>query len=115
MATQMRSATAAVVEDWTHVLGTEIVQCDSNRRLTGNVKRALHSSGFPALSRVSIYISNGCIVLRGIVPSYHVKQIAQEIAIGGVGLGQVTNLLEVRDPTGSSTHKASAVARWEAR
>ena len=97
MARLTRSATAAVAEDWIQVFGKQPLARDGSRRLRTDVRRALRAASYPALSRARVFLSDGCIVLRGIVPSYHVKQVAQEIAMRVGSVHKVINLLEVRD------------------
>ena len=115
MATLMRIATAAVAEGWTHVLGERSPDCDENHRLASDVRRALQTAGYPALNRASVLISDGCVVLRGRVPSFHVKQIAQEIAMQVVHVLGVINLLEVDGDYEPWSKERSTETHLEAR
>jgi hypothetical protein len=42
-------------------------------------ERGLHSSRYSALKHVSCDYQGGVLVLRGCLPSYYLKQIAQEV------------------------------------
>ena len=55
----------------------------------------LWSSGYGALRRVTVEVSEGAIVLRGGVPTFHHKQVAQVIVLGMGGWRRVRNLIEV--------------------
>jgi osmotically-inducible protein OsmY len=97
MAILMRLAAAAVVEVCTQVGPKEPAKRDGQAQLAGEVKRALLAAGYAALRHVIVFTSEGCIVLRGTVPSFHVKQVAQEIAMRTVKVEAVSNQLDVGD------------------
>ncbi len=59
-------------------------------------KRFSESSYF-ALRGVSCEYHEGMFVLRGAVPSFHMKQLAQELVRKIEGVGAVVNALEVKD------------------
>ncbi len=56
---------------------------------------ALSRSGYLALRDVSCVSSEGVIFLHGRVPSFYLKQVAQEIAFGAEGVRRVINRIEV--------------------
>jgi osmotically-inducible protein OsmY len=95
MATIMRPATVAVDECWTQVIATQRAERATDLGLIDEIKRALRAATYPALARVDVLASDGCVVLRGIVPSYHVKQVAQEIAMCTAKVEAVNNELRV--------------------
>lgn len=71
----------------------------SSRRvheLQQHVIDALVNSGYAALAFVGCDIDGGRVILRGSVPSYHLKQLAQVHALRVDGVGRVENRLEVR-------------------
>lgn len=61
-------------------------------------------SGYLALRDVSCQARDGEVHLRGRVPSYFLKQIAQEIAGGVEGVRQVINRIDVLCLSRSTTH-----------
>ncbi|MGE5195686.1 MAG: BON domain-containing protein [Deltaproteobacteria bacterium] len=63
--------------------------------LTKNVDRALRATGYLALRDLQVVVSEGFVILRGKVPSYHLKQVAQATALGVPGVLEVENELEV--------------------
>ena len=42
-------------------------------------ERGLHSSPYPALKTVSCDYQGGVLILRGCLPTYYLKQMAQEV------------------------------------
>ena len=56
---------------------------------------ALGKSGITWLRRVTVEASGGDVVLRGTVPNYYLKQLAQETAMAMPGVGLVRNELQV--------------------
>ncbi len=67
--------------------------------LTLTVKQAaqdrLHQSPHPALRQVSCECEQGVLVLRGRVPSYYCKQLAQEAVAQLEGVVQIVNEIQV--------------------
>lgn len=66
--------------------------------LTAKVERALRSTGCAALRDVRVLVSTGFVILRGKVPSYYMKQNAQEAALSVPGVAELANELEVVSP-----------------
>jgi osmotically-inducible protein OsmY len=65
-------------------------------RLANEIRRALLESGYSALRCLSVVVHERAIVLRGAVPSYFMKQMAQEIVKAVCGAQSLTNRLTVR-------------------
>jgi hypothetical protein len=63
------------------------------------VEDRLRRSPYLALRDVSCLAHDGVIYLHGCLPSYHLKQIAQEIAAGAAGVCRVVNRIEVSAPS----------------
>ncbi|MCA9124718.1 MAG: BON domain-containing protein [Planctomycetaceae bacterium] len=59
--------------------------------------RRLQATHYAALRGVSCEFHEGMLVLRGTVPSFHLKQVAQEIVLKIEGVGALVNALEVGD------------------
>jgi hypothetical protein len=60
----------------------------------------LRRSGYLALRDVTCVASDGVLYLSGRVPTYYLKQLAQEIAAGVDGVRLVINSIEVTAPAG---------------
>jgi osmotically-inducible protein OsmY len=63
--------------------------------LAERVERALHGTGYRSLRDIEISVQARLVTLRGRVPSYYLKQLAQTIALAVPGTKQVRNSLEV--------------------
>ncbi|HZW30609.1 MAG TPA: BON domain-containing protein [Isosphaeraceae bacterium] len=63
------------------------------------VEERLRQGPYLALRDVSCLARDGVIYLHGCLPSYHLKQIAQELAAGAAGVGRVVNRIEVSAPS----------------
>jgi hypothetical protein len=64
------------------------------------VEERLRQSAYRALRDVSCLARDGVIYLHGCLPSYHLKQIAQELAAGAAGVRGVVNRIEVSAQSG---------------
>jgi hypothetical protein len=53
---------------------------------------------YPALWTVSCQQINGALILRGSVPNYYLKQLAQVLVAKALGGGQILNEIDVDDP-----------------
>lgn len=71
----------------------------SNDRLREMICQEMGLSGRLGLRGVSVHVDNDRIVLSGTVPSYFLKQIAQEAARRACRHRRVLNELAVSDPT----------------
>jgi CheY-like chemotaxis protein len=60
----------------------------------------LHASPYAALKNIACAYDHGVLTLRGSLPSYHLKQLAQETVAGLKGVEHVDNLIEVAEPAG---------------
>lgn len=66
-------------------------------------EEGLQRSGYLALRTVACDGRDGVIYLRGRVPTYYLKQVAQSIALGVQGVRRVVNLIEVLAPVRAAT------------
>lgn len=64
-------------------------------QLTERVIRALWNSGYAPFRDISVVSNDGKLVLRGSVPSYHLKQLAQTVARKISGTNEIRNELTV--------------------
>jgi osmotically-inducible protein OsmY len=58
----------------------------------------LRKSPYPEVRRVACEFHEGLLFLRGRVPSYYLKQIAQTVVLGMDGVDEIHNQLEVITP-----------------
>jgi osmotically-inducible protein OsmY len=66
--------------------GQNTVQPKSeDQRLAEKVGRALDGAGYPSLRDLQVHAHNGYVTVRGRVPSYYLKQVAQSLAISVLG------------------------------
>jgi hypothetical protein len=66
-------------------------------------EQGLRSSRYPALKTVSCDYQEGVLVLRGRLPTYYLKQIAQEVVAHQVkGVGRLENRIQVVRPASRS-------------
>lgn len=63
--------------------------------LSEEVERALSVTGCPALRSVDVAINHGVVGLRGRMPSYYMKQLAQSVTQFLPGVPEVRNELHV--------------------
>jgi len=71
----------------------------------------LRRSGYLALRDVSCLASDGVLSLHGCLPSYYLKQVAQELAAGVDGARHVINRIEVLAPAGRARQGHGTLAR----
>jgi len=65
-------------------------------------ERRLWGSGYLALRDVLCEAHAGSVRLRGRLPSYYLKQMAQSLVADIEGVGRVVNLIEIAGPPGRS-------------
>lgn len=61
-----------------------------------DLQKQFQRSPYGALRQLICHVEQDSIVLRGTVPSYYLKQIAQTLAIKSMGLGSIYSDIEVR-------------------
>lgn len=72
------------------------------------VAARLRRSGYPLLCGIHCELRDDVLVLSGAVPTYHLKQLAQALALHTLGVRQVENHVKVAV---SSTEEDHAVKR----
>jgi osmotically-inducible protein OsmY len=75
-----------------------LVQRRTKLSLSGRIKRALRATGYSALRTIEVVVQGRCVVLQGVVPSYHMKQMAQVVTLAVPGVQQLCNDVEVIPP-----------------
>src|SRR5262245_40139893 len=81
-----------------HPTGTEpdTQRPDPQASIQEVAERALRSGPYPALKKLSCDYQGGVLVLRGCLPSYYLKQIAQEVVGHQVqGMDRLDNQIQV--------------------
>lgn len=74
------------------------VRTAADRVLVTEIGRALLATGHRLFHTVTIFVADGVVTLRGQVPSYYLKQLAQSAALATVGTRELRNELAVLDP-----------------
>lgn len=65
-----------------------------------SVECRLRGSPYLALRNVGCAYSDGLLTLRGCLPTYYLKQMAQEVIVGVEGVRAIANEIEVIAPFG---------------
>jgi osmotically-inducible protein OsmY len=68
---------------------------DAGILLSAEIERALRATGYPALRHVEVATHDWIVFLRGRVPSYYLKQLAQAAVLVVPGVREVRNELNV--------------------
>jgi osmotically-inducible protein OsmY len=63
--------------------------------LAERIERALRANGYPALRTIEVSVEGGRVVLKGRVPSYYMKQMAQSATLSIAGVKELCNEVEV--------------------
>ncbi len=71
--------------------------CNQDSCLAASVCRSLHQSSYTDLRRVECVCQAGIVVLHGRVPTFYLKQIAQELLRRFGCVRQIINSIEVDD------------------
>ena len=61
-------------------------------------ERSLRSNSYLALKNISCDLLDGVLVLRGCLPTYYLKQIAQEVVAHLEGVKRIENRIQVVTP-----------------
>ena len=65
-------------------------------RMSHDIRVALRRSGHAELRRVEVMTDGQRVTICGIVPTFYLKQLAQELARGASGGQKIDNQLEVK-------------------
>jgi len=71
------------------------IELQEDCRLAQQVAFALSATGYASMRTVEVAAFGGAVFLSGQVPSYYMKQVAQEIAMQVVGVREMNNGIEV--------------------
>jgi hypothetical protein len=75
-----------------------VVQHRTKLSLGDRIERALRATGYSALRTIEVVVQGRWVVLQGLVPSYHMKQMAQVVTLAVPGVQQLCNNVEVIPP-----------------
>jgi hypothetical protein len=77
-------------------------QCCTNAPRTGlsppaaiDLQKQLLSSPYWSVRQLVCHVGADCVIVRGTVPSYYLKQVAQSLAARVMGLSQIQNDIHV--------------------
>ena len=77
----------------------------ASQRIVVEVRRRLCSTGHHLLRWIEPEVCDGAVVLRGRVPTYYLKQLAQSVLLTDRLVETIVNLIEVSE----NGHKAAPV------
>lgn len=81
--------------DWPLAKSFTAPTASSDEELSAGILRQLRHSGYMPLRKICISVDHGRVQLRGRVPSYYLKQLAQATALSIEGVEHVDNRLVV--------------------
>ena len=86
-----------IAEQSESISHSDAVSCNEGTDfvLPSEVEQVLQSTGYQGLRGVKIAVHYGVVFLRGHVPSFHMKQVAQTSARSVSGVREVRNELNV--------------------
>lgn len=67
----------------------------ADARVAERIDQALRGTGYLSLRNLEIIVTQGLVVLRGRLPSYYMKQVAQAAVRAVPGVGEVHDQLDV--------------------
>lgn len=71
---------------------------DLQTRIIELVERCLHRNPYLAMRHVSCDYHDGVLILRGCLPTYYLKQLAQQVVVGLQGVERIDNQIQVVTP-----------------
>jgi osmotically-inducible protein OsmY len=80
---------------------------EAAERIAKLAERRLQESGYCCLRRVSCHYHEGVLALRGRVPSFYLKQVAQTVVRQIEGVIEILNQVEVVDSSAQSVEESS--------
>lgn len=62
-------------------------------------EKQLHDNAYHVLKNIHCSVEGGALVLRGSLPSFYLKQMAQETVVTLPGVAEIVNLIQVVPPS----------------
>ena len=72
-----------------------MVRSALNSRVEEAVRNRLNESAYPSIKHIDCQFDDGILVLRGRLPSFFMKQVAQETIADLDGIKEIVNCVEV--------------------
>ena len=69
----------------------------ASERVLREIRRRLCAAGYHVLQQIECEYFDGVVVLRGCVPTYYLKQIAQAVLLATPIVEEVVNLIDVSE------------------
>jgi osmotically-inducible protein OsmY len=88
-------------------LPTEAVSCTEANGIQARAQAGLLASPYREVQKINCLFSNGVMLLRGQVSTFHMKQVAQTILMNIEGVNQIVNSIQVY-PTESAELSGSS-------
>jgi hypothetical protein len=85
--------------------GDVLPECDQVPGLAELAESRLRCNSYLALKNVSCEYQQGRLILRGLLPTYYLKQLAQEVVARIDGAIQVVNEINVLDSVAASSSR----------
>ncbi len=82
-------------EDAIRTITRALAQSLEDLRLAERIQQVLQGTGYPSLRAVAITVRGRLVTLQGCVPSYYMKQLAQEYVLTISGIRGLCNELTV--------------------
>lgn len=60
------------------------------------LQQQLRSSPYWSVRQLICVLEQGCVTVRGTLPSYYLKQVAQAVAIKALGVGRMQSDIDVQ-------------------
>ena len=70
----------------------------ADERVAEKIDQALRATGYRSLRNLAFLVAEGLVILRGRLPSYYMKQVAQATVRAVPGVGDVHDELEIVSP-----------------
>jgi osmotically-inducible protein OsmY len=83
---------------FTSPFAQEATQATNPAQIRELAERSLRSNPYLALKNISCDWLDGVLVLRGCLPTYYLKQIAQEVVASLQGVARLDNQIQVVTP-----------------
>jgi hypothetical protein len=103
---------SSVTEDRNESRPAEVLRSEAATAVRAEMQ--LRNSSYCELRRIRCKFHEGVFTLRGILPSYYLKQIAQTIVYKTDKGSIIVNHIEVVDPTAQPKRSPSRPGTWDA-
>jgi hypothetical protein len=102
---------SSVTEDRNRSRPAEVIRSEAATAVRAEMR--LRNSSYCELRRIRCKFHEGVFTLRGVLPSYYLKQIAQTIVCKTDKGSIIVNHIEVVDPTAQPKRNLSQPGTWD--